>query len=326
MTEMNKHRNTKLVSIIVINYNGCIYLKETIKPLLNLDYPRYEVIVVDNGSKDQSVEYIKSVNGVKYINSPVVASKNYACNIGIAHARGDYILLLDNDLLITDNNIISRLIENVSILTNCGCLSLAFLNRGDSLTNGYGCFVSYYYSWEKPLVDFNKLLTMHQMPVGSPNGAGIFIKKSVWEEMNGYDDYLTFGGDDDDLGMKLWIMGYNIYLFAESIQIHIGMQEREDTLKYSVKLQKKVYAHLYTIVKNFKLVNLGLTIFGYFIFSFAKAIKQSFSRLSFKPFSSTIIGYFHFIKNIGVAIKKRHNVQKNRVIPKDIFLKIRPRL
>ena len=47
------------VSIIVLNYNGKKYLDECFQSLSELDYPNYEVVMVDNKSTDDSVEYVK---------------------------------------------------------------------------------------------------------------------------------------------------------------------------------------------------------------------------------------------------------------------------
>jgi len=47
------------VSIIVLNWNGKHHLNECLDSLLSLDYPRYKVVVVDNGSKDGSVEFVE---------------------------------------------------------------------------------------------------------------------------------------------------------------------------------------------------------------------------------------------------------------------------
>lgn len=251
------------ISIVIINFNGLKYLKETLKEVQSLDYPLYEVIVVDNGSTDGSIEFLKTNKKIRLIQSPRIGEKNYACNFGISHANGDFILLLDNDLLIQDRMLLKNLLSEYICLELCGSISLAFMERGSDLTKGYGCYTSYYYSWEKPEISCEKLIKMNGSFVGSPNGAGIFIEKKLWDSIGGYDDHLSFGGDDDDLGMRLWMMGYKNYLYSKSIQLHIGQGERTDTDKYSHKLEKKVYAHLYTIVKNFKVTNALVTVAGY---------------------------------------------------------------
>jgi len=312
------------ISIIVLNYNGLKYLKETLPAIETINYPSFEIIVVDNGSSDGSVEFLKKNIKIKFIQSPKISEKNYACNLGVSYASGEFILLMDNDLLITDRCLLSELVSEWKSLETCGSISLAFSDRGSELTKGYGCYTSYYYSWEKPEINNTQLLNMHRSYVGSPNGAGIFIKKELWDEIGGYDDHLSFGGDDDDLGMRLWMSGYKNYLYAKSIQIHIGQEERTNIDKYSKKLEKKVYAHLYTTIKNFNFLNALLTIAGYSLFSFAKSVKQSFDRRNIQPFLSTLKGYYLFLKNLKFALNKRKKIKKMRKIKKDIIFNIRP--
>jgi GT2 family glycosyltransferase/glycosyltransferase involved in cell wall biosynthesis len=100
---------SKLVSIIVLCYNN---LEEATKPCIesliaNTEYDSYELIVVDNASTDGTVEYLKEIqarigDGIKlHFNS---TNKGYAAgnNDGIKLAKGDYIVLLNNDTLVSD--------------------------------------------------------------------------------------------------------------------------------------------------------------------------------------------------------------------------------
>lgn len=308
----------------MINYNGYNYIQRTIPPLFKFDYPNYEIIIADNGSEDESIKYLKSIKNINIIHSPRKGEKNYACNLAVSKAKGKYVLLMDNDFIITDNKLLQNLINSINSLPNTGCISLAYADEHRETTKGYGCYSSYYYSWEKPEIPLKVITTMHGNYVGSPNGSGLFFEKKIWEEVGGYDDFLPFGGDDDDLGMKLWLSGYKNYLYSKSIQIHIGIPERTDTKRYSVKFEKKVFAHLYTIVKNYRFANMLITILGYTIFIILKSLKQALERKSILPITSGLRGFLKFFRNLPQAIKKRRQIQDRRLVKKDVFLKIRP--
>ena len=92
------------ISIVVLNYNGLKYLQRTIPALLKIDYPAYEIIIVDNASSDKSINFLENFEGIKIVRN----KKNYGCckgkNIGIKKATGEYILLLDNDILLENRN------------------------------------------------------------------------------------------------------------------------------------------------------------------------------------------------------------------------------
>ena len=71
----------------------------------------------------------------------------------------------------------------------------------------------------------------------SENKCGhIFFRKNVWSNIGGYDDYLFFGGDDRDIGLKSYLFGFRNYLYSKSLNIHIGKSEREDNNKYCMNL------------------------------------------------------------------------------------------
>lgn len=85
-----------LVSVIIPVYNGEKYLSETIESVIQQDYDPFEVIVVDDGSKDKSASIVRSFEKIHYIyqeNQGNAAARNH----GIELAKGDYFALLDQD-------------------------------------------------------------------------------------------------------------------------------------------------------------------------------------------------------------------------------------
>lgn len=89
-----------LVSVVVLNWNGINDTKKCIKSIKNQSYSNYEIIIVDNGSKDDSVLQLEGIDGIKLI--------KLARNIGFAgghvegykHCSGDYIALINNDMVL----------------------------------------------------------------------------------------------------------------------------------------------------------------------------------------------------------------------------------
>ena len=91
------------VSVIVVNFNGKKYLKDCFKSLFNLSYPKekLEVIMVDNGSEDGSIEYVKRYcPKVKILKNDI---NNYcrANNLGIKKSKGAYVALINMDTKVT---------------------------------------------------------------------------------------------------------------------------------------------------------------------------------------------------------------------------------
>lgn len=320
---MCKHEKP-LISIVILNYNGLKYLKRTIPPIMELDYPYYEVIVVDNGSMDGSQAYLKNNSRIRLLNSPRFKEKNYACNYAIDKANGQFILLLDNDLLITDKNILSNLITFYRNYSNVGFITIAFYNEFFNKSKSYGGYFCFYFIMETKYKSFHEVEKINGAKVGFPQGAILFFNKKIWDEIGGYDEYLPFGGDDNDIGIKSLLLGYNNYLFSEKIHIHIGLSEREDNNKYAEKFKNMFYAHLYTIFKNYKLMNLMIFLPIYIIFALVKSIKQSIQRRNASTFFAYFSGIFLFIRSIPVAYKNRKKIQLKRIVKDDIFFNVKP--
>ena len=86
------------LSIIIVNFNTLSYLKECLSNVHNLALPfNYETIVVDNGSRDGSQEWLKTQSQCKYILSPENLGFAKGNNLAIKEAKGEYILLLNTD-------------------------------------------------------------------------------------------------------------------------------------------------------------------------------------------------------------------------------------
>jgi GT2 family glycosyltransferase len=90
--------NKPLVSIVILNFNREIETCRLISSILKQTYTNYEIIILDNGSKNSSIEYIKNYNNNLKI---ILLDKNYGCpggrNLSIKYCKGEYILFCDND-------------------------------------------------------------------------------------------------------------------------------------------------------------------------------------------------------------------------------------
>ncbi len=99
------------VSVVIVNMNGSEHLSTLLPSLLRQDYPEIELVMVDNGSRDDSVELTKRfVPGAKIIELKENIGFSAGNNVGITEATGDYFFLLNNDTELADDAV-SRLVE-----------------------------------------------------------------------------------------------------------------------------------------------------------------------------------------------------------------------
>ena len=89
----------KLVSVIIPTYNRSSFLKEAIQSVLNQSYNNFEIIVIDDGSEDETEKVIQSFNDsrIKYLKREHTGSPAFIRNQGMKIAKGEYIAFLDSD-------------------------------------------------------------------------------------------------------------------------------------------------------------------------------------------------------------------------------------
>lgn len=165
-----------LVSIIIPSYNQQNYLADAIESALV--QPNSEVIVIDDGSTDNSLEIAKSYKDIRVI-SQVNKGLASARNTGIMNAKGDFILTLDADDIVLDN-CVERLIE-VQAETGADIVSPSFKEFG--ISNGDVILKS----GQLELKDFQD---------GNKVGYMSLFKKSVLLEVGGYNPRMLEGYED----------------------------------------------------------------------------------------------------------------------------------
>lgn len=99
-------RSDPLVSVIVPCFNAMRYLDESLASIYAQDYPNFEVIIVDDGSSDGSLEHLRELQpsyGFQ-LYSQANAGVSAALNLGLSHARGTYVATPDlDDLMLPDS-------------------------------------------------------------------------------------------------------------------------------------------------------------------------------------------------------------------------------
>ncbi len=92
--------STPLVSIVILNWNGIEDTKICLEYVHKLNYPNYEIILVDNGSSQDEKDYFSNLKDIIYIDNPVNRGFAGGQADGYRKARGEFILLLNNDAVI----------------------------------------------------------------------------------------------------------------------------------------------------------------------------------------------------------------------------------
>ncbi len=90
-----------VVSILIVNYNGALLLRDCLDSLAKVTRPVFEIIVVDNASQDDSRAVLRNYPAVQLVESPTNCGFAGGNNLGLPRCNGRYLLLLNSDTIVT---------------------------------------------------------------------------------------------------------------------------------------------------------------------------------------------------------------------------------
>jgi GT2 family glycosyltransferase len=322
--QKNIEKQKPLISIVMLNWNGLHYLKRTIPAILNVDYPNLEFIIVDNGSDDGSIGFIKKFKRIKLTQNRKNLGYSKGKNKGMLEAEGEYILCLDNDVLVDDKKMIDKLLGSCD--ENTGFLMPILIDLNEKKTDRYGIFFAVYgyYAHKKKVSLASIMCSNNLLPIGAPLGGIFFIKKSVWNHLGYFDESQDFNLDDIDIGPRAYIFGYKNFLLTDTYAVHVGINKTQYAKCYASRFRTMFSGHARSMLKNYKFSNLIYRFPIFFFFQFFKAIRYSFKNTSPRVFGAFLWSVCFFIKNLPDTLKQKKIIQSKRVVKKDIFLKIKP--
>lgn len=258
---MKKEQSTNYppVSVIVLTCNGRPSLERNLPSVLEIEYPKFEVLVIDNGSTDGTTEYLHDVIKplfkineipVKLIRNEQNVGISEGRNVGIRNSKGKYITFLDNDaraektwlrraisLMEADNSI--GIIQCKILLADGKHIDTVGIDQyctGLARRKGYGEQDDRRYDNTKE-------------PIFA-DGPGLVFRREVFEKIGLFDPWL-FTADNGDFSWRMWMTGYwRITFVPDSIIYHEG----SGTLKRNPLHTSVYFANqdkIYLMLKNY---------------------------------------------------------------------------
>lgn len=244
-----------LISVIIPTYNRAHLVGRAIQSVLNQTFQDFEIIVVDDGSTDNTEEVVRAFNDprIHYIRHKGNYGASAARNTGIRVAKGEYVAFLDSD----DEWSPTKLELQVR----------AFRALDDSYALVFGCIE--HVDEEGVPIAIGKLPMSHSLfhqllrrnVLGSCSGA--MIRKSVLSEVGGFDERLP-ARQDLDLWLRISAT-YNIYILPDilTIQYHHGTQISKD-------ICKKIHAHHLFLAKYKHFLEKNKKAYAYQLYSLGR--------------------------------------------------------
>lgn len=259
------------VSVVTPNYNGEKFLKTFFESLNNDSEYIGEVIIVDNGSSDKSIEFIKN-NDFNFPVRLIENSKNLgfapAVNQGIDKAENEYIFSLNNDTEVKKGSIkaLVDLISSNEKIFSVQAKMLQYNNKEliDDVGDEYNLL-----AWTKKTGEnHNSNEYAEVCEIFSACAGAAMYKKSLLNEMGAFDSEFFAYMEDVDLAIRSQINGYVNLLCPQAIVYHIGSAtsgSRYNEFKVRLAARNNVWVVYKNIPIPLKILNFIFLFFGFFI-------------------------------------------------------------
>ena len=313
------------VSIIVPAYNEELNAERTVEHLLKSDYPHFEIIFVDDGSKDQTYLKVKTT----FINNPRVkvfiktnGGKASALNFGIKQASGEILVCIDADTMLTADAVSKMIPYFADSLTGGVAGNVRVGNEVNMLTSWQALEYTTSQNFDRRAFDYLDAIAV------IPGAIGAFRKEAV-NEIGGFaTDTMA---EDCDLTFRLHLMGYVV----SSCNKALALTEAPETLRMFLKqrfrwsfgMMQSFWKHR-DILFSFSRSNIGwvilpnLLIFNFIIPLFSPMVDIMFIAGLFTRHALTyaIFYFLYFIMDCLISLMAYHYDHQKFTIKKALLL------
>ena len=305
---------TGKVSIIILNYNGhrnlAGFFKGCLDSVMETDYPDFEVLFVDNGSTDDSVEFVRREYGknprIKIVKNERNLGYTGGNNVGLRKANGEYFALLNNDTKV-DPSWLQALVKAVeSPQVGAAQSKIVRMDNSEILDCAGGLLDFYGYHFERgkgeSVYNYDK-----PVEIFYAKGASFILKREVLAKTGLFDSDIFLYYDEVDLCWRIWLSGYKVVYTPGSVVRHAS-----GATASSMHQQKRLFFysrnHILAVLKNYGLTNAFKAVFVSVLF---EARNFTLFLLRGKPLFalSLLEGFFWNLVHVGATWRKRQFVQ-----------------
>lgn len=317
-----------LVSVIVLNYNGKRHLETCFSSIKKTKYPNFETIMVDNGSSDSSVDFVRRMfKWVKIVANKENLGFTEGNNIGYENSKGKYVVLLNNDTAVDPMWVseMVKVLEKDGKIGACACKVNLFSNR--NLFNSAGIELDIYgfalsrglpsrNNYEKDAGQYDKI-----EEVFSSYGAAMMIRRSAIQEVGLFNPDYKMWFEEIDFCWRLRLAGYKVFYTPKAVVYHKLFSTRK-TAVFS-KNQKFFLERnrLRTMIQNYSLEMLVKILPFY---TLLKLSELSLYLIFRKKDDAVAIlnAFFSNLKSLPSIVREREHVQRKiRKIPDSELIK-----
>lgn len=301
--------NKLIISVIIACYNAENDIEQCLESILNSYFPNFEVIVINDGSTDNTRKVLKPYSRLKKIKMYSLTKNlgpSKARNFGEKKAKSRYILFLDSDCIVK-KDCLSQIVHKLDTNKTIAALALRLLTKDGNLDNA-GHYLSVFgYPYEMGVGenprDYNK-----EMIVFGAKTAGLALRKDIFQKIGGFDEDYCIYGEDTDLCWRIWLLGYRIIYFPQAEAIHFQKGSLNQKTEYRL-FYEGTKNNLSNLLKNMPVKILFWMVPLHIFFLILLVVKLLLEKRATMA-KEVLRGIFWNIINIQRTLKKRQLVRK----------------
>lgn len=219
------------VAIVILNYNGINFLKQFLPSVIASTYTNSFIVVADNASVDDSVQWLKdNYPNIQLLLNTTNSGFAGGYNWALKNIQADYYVFLNSDVEVEPNWIepIITLMESDTTLAACQPKILSYNNpelfEYAGACGGFIDCLGYPFSRGR-VFDFCEIDNAQYNSIQKifwATGAAMFVKSKVYHALGGFDEYFFAHMEEIDLCWRMQLAGYSIAVQPASIVYHVG--------------------------------------------------------------------------------------------------------
>ena len=303
------------LAIVILNWNGEKLLKRFLPTLVKYS-SKSRIYIIDNGSNDSSIDYIKiNFKKIKCIQLKTNYGFSKGYNLGLKNINADLYCLINTDVEVTTN----WLKPIIKIFKSNNDISIAqpkilnynkkdyfeYAGAAGGYIDSYGypfCRGRIFSTIEKDFDQYND-----NQKIFWASGACIFIRSKIWNELNGFDEDLFAHFEEIDFCWRAFNRNYNTFFISDSNVFHLGAASiKISTFKWYLNFRNS----LLVLVKNLPKKDLFRILFVRIILDMIAAYRFLIMG-NLKLFISIFKAHIYLLLNFRKYYKKRSNVVSN---------------
>jgi len=321
------------LSVVIVNWNGLEHLPVCLDSLADQTFRDFEVILVDNGSRDGSVEFVRSRHPwVRLVALPENTGFASGNNRGLEHARGDYIVTLNNDTRV-EPDWLQILVEAADAHPKVGMVASRVCAFSDpDLIDSIGMRICRDGMARGQFRNqrWSRLRLRDEEEILIPSACAALYKRAMIEESGFFDDDFFAYAEDVDLGLRGRLAGWDAVAATKAVVHHKYSQTGGSLSPFKVYLVER--NHYWVALKNFPVGQLAALPF-FTVWRYCAQIRAVLAGggtggefraggSQGELIKALLKGICDSLRGIPLVLRKRRTVMDRRKLPMPEFAKL----